>query len=91
MYAVGKNRLFYESKSETHKDVEIEILNPDLRSSQRLSMEHVNQFTYYIDIWFRQYGPYLVKVYEDGIERHKDILNVTRPGIILYPDEERFI
>ena len=91
MYPVGKNRLFYESKSDIEKTVEVEFLNPDLQLSDKLPMIHANSFTYYIDIWFRQYGPYLVKVYEGGIEKHKEILNVTRPGIILYPKEKYFI
>jgi len=91
VYPVGKNRLFYESKSDVEKDVKIEILNPDLQLSDKLPMIYAGNFTYYIDIWFRQYGPYLVKVYEYGVEKHKEILNVTRPGIILYPEERYYI
>lgn len=47
--------------------------------------------TYYIDIWFKNLGSYLIRVFEDGDKKHEDILVVSTGSHVIYPDLEKLI
>ena len=91
MYLRGKNRIFYKSNTVGNKIVEIDILNSKLERTNKLPMTFFNDNTYYIDIWFRNIGSYLFRVFENGIKKHEDILVVSAGNHIIYPDVERLI
>ena len=91
MYLRGKNRLYYKSNSVGNKTVEIDILNPKLERTNKLPMIFFEDNTYYIDIWFKNIGSYLIRVFEDGDKKHEDILVVSTGNHIIYPDMEKLI
>lgn len=90
-YRVGKNRIFYESNDSQGKDIKIEILNPLLQKSDKLQMNYFENNIFYIDVWFRNIGSHIIRVFENGVEKHKDILSVSEPGLIIYPKEGQVI
>ena len=90
-YSRGKNRLFYQSKLEDEQVVEAEVLNPKLELSNKISMVFLGSGLYYLDIWFRSRGSYFIKVYENTIIKHKDILQVGSEGMVIYPDINRVV
>ena len=91
-YLRGRNRLWYKSKtSDSEKSVEIDFLNPKLERTNKLPMIFLEDNTYYIDIWFKNIGSYLIRVFEDGDKKHENILVVSTGNHIIYPDMNKLI
>jgi len=88
VYSIGKQRLFYTSKTLGPKAVDIEVINPSLVKSSKFVMTHLEDDIYYVDIVFRARGSYVFKVYEDGDMKLRDILVVSRGQHLYYPSQE---
>lgn len=91
MYSIGRQRLFYVSKTLGQKVVEIEIINPSLTKSGKFVMSYLEDDTYYIDVTFRSHGSYVFKVYENGDMKLRDILVVSRGQHLFYPSMDDII
>lgn len=91
MYSIGKQRLFYISKTPEPKIVETEIINPSLNKSDMFVMTYLEGDIYYIDIVFRSHGSYIFTVYENGDMKLRDILVVSRGQHLFYPSQEDVI
>ena len=90
MYNLGNNRLFYTSLTAEGTTVLAEILNPKLEKHS-FEMIQFEGNVYYLDIIFCYHGPYLFSVFEDGIEKHKDILHVSLGKHVIYPESGNFV
>lgn len=91
MYSIGKQRLFYISKTVGNKVVEAEVINPSLSKRDKFLMTYFEDDVYYVDITFKSHGSYVFKVYENEILKHKDILTVSRGQHLFYPSQEDII
>ena len=85
MYQIGTNRLFYSSESCFGKTVEIDVLSPDLVRSEKQTMLPVDD-VFYADVYFNVKGSYLIRVFENGELKHRDVLIVSSGNLILYPE-----
>lgn len=88
MYSVGKQRLFYISKTFGNNVVETEIINPSLNKSPRFPMIYLEDNVYYFDITFRARGSYVFKVYENGELKLRTILKVSSGQHLFYPSRD---
>ena len=91
MYKRGKNRLFYQSKEETKQTIVVEIITPSLNTIGPLNMEFFNKGLYYIDVWFSDLGSHVFYVYENNVQKYRDILVVSSGKYVIYPDGEKII
>ena len=91
MYSIGKQRLFYISKTIGNKTVEAEVINPSLSKSGRFLMTHVEDDIYYIDVTFKAKGSYIFRVYENESLVLKDILRVDSGQHLFYPSMDDII
>jgi hypothetical protein len=86
VYSVGSNRIWYSSDSAEGKLVEADILTPQLERSDKREMTDFHEL-YYIDVLFTVRGSHVIRVFEDNVLRHRDILVVDRGNLIIYPEE----
>ena len=91
MYQQGHNRLFFQSQKDVQQDVNIKIVNPSLKKFGPWPMCFLENGLYYIDIWFRYRGSYVFYVFENGEKAHQDILLVSVPSHIVYPNMDRLV
>ena len=91
MYSIGKQRLFYTSKTTGETAVEVDIINPSLNKSGKFLMNYLGDDIYYIDVTFRSHGSYVFSVYENGNLKLRDILIVSRGQHLFYPSQEDII
>ena len=91
MYSRGHNKIFYKSKIKEEQFVEIDILNPKLERSDRWKMSFLEDGTYYIDVRFKYIGSYYFRVYENGEEKHHDILTVSSNNSVIIPYQENIV
>jgi len=92
MYVRGKNRIFYQTNDIDGDSIEIDILNPHLERTEKLPMIYVGENLYYIDIWFKYIGSYVIRTFKNGIKLGHGIINVGADSSpIIYPESDRLI
>lgn len=84
-YRVGNNRLFYTSTTAHGKTIKLDILTPELKRSNRKVMKLIDDI-YYVDVVFQSIGSHFIRVFEDDVLKHNNILVVTHGNLIVYPD-----
>lgn len=84
MYVIGKNRLWYSPPSNVGNTVELDILSPDLIRSDRVPMIGLDD-VYYADVVFTQAGSHFLRVFEDDVQKHREILVVDSDNLVIYP------
>lgn len=71
--------------------VEIDFRNPDLQMTSRLPMNYVGEGLYYIDIWFKSFGSYVVRTFKNETKLSHNIIQVDSGGNVIYPEAGRLI
>jgi ABC-type enterochelin transport system substrate-binding protein len=86
VYKTGTNRLFYSSETAVGKTVEIDILTPNLKQSNKKLMNNIGDI-FYVDVCFSEQGSHFMRVFENNIHKHSEILVVSgSSGLIFYSD-----
>jgi hypothetical protein len=91
MYVRGKNRIFYQMNDNTGDTIEIDFISPDLKTTTRLPMTYTSEGLYYIDIWFKSFGSYVVRTFKNNIKLSHNIIQVDSVGHSIYPEAGRLI
>lgn len=89
MYQKGKNRIFYETLNLNGESVECDFLNPKLERSEKMSMIYHDENTYYVDVFLKYSGSYVLRAFKDGLKMGHNIIQVGGGSdLIIYPDDD---
>ena len=88
VYRKGKNRIFYQAFDLNGASVECDFLNPKLERSEKMPMIYFGEETYYVDVFFKYGGAYVLRAFKDGVKLNHNIIQVSDSSdLIIYPDD----
>lgn len=80
--------MFYEAINLNGVSVECDFLNPKLERSEKIPMIYFEENTYYVDVFFKYSGSYVLRAFKDGVKLNHNIIQVSGDSdLIIYPDE----
>lgn len=92
MYVKGKNRVFYQATNLDGHEVYCDFLNPKLERSEKFKMIYIGESLYYVDVWFKYTGSYVIRTFKDEVKLNHNIIQVGQGDkFIIYPDETKLI
>jgi len=93
VYYQGKtNRIFYQTTNYDNVSIECDFLNPYLERSEKLLMTYISDNLYYIDIFFKYTGSYVLRTFKDNTKLNHNIIQVgSGTGLSIYPNENTMI
>jgi len=91
-YVKGNHRLFYQSNELDPQTVVAKIITPLLKKIGPWEMTFIENGLYYLDVCFTATGSHVFYVYENGEQKHQDILVIDNgAGLYIYPNENTMI
>lgn len=79
--------MFYCSNSDYQVNVTAKIIKPNLKNTE-IGMTYFTDKLYYFEVCFGETGSHVFVVYENGIQKHREILLVSGGGdLTIYPEE----
>lgn len=92
MYQKGKNRIFYQANNLDDAAIECDFLNPELERSEKIPMIYLGENLYYVDVFFKHTGAYVLRSFKDGVKLNHNIIQVGYGSdLIIYPNENTII
>ena len=71
--------------------IEIDFRSPDLHLTSRLPMIYAGEGLYYIDVWFKSFGSYVIRTFKGGEKLSHNIVQVDSGNCVIYYEPSHLI